>query len=1146
MKKKIVTKICSIALAGFIAVSSIPVSEAYATEIENVEDNNQEEQGTDAADDTKSAEKNQGVQEENKDDSENADNGDEAKDAGNDKTKDAAEETTEGTENTEATEETEKTEETETTEAAETEDTEATEETDNQENTEDTTNKDNVSTEGIDKAFQVMDINSMFSKGELTISDGSKVTAEYNKAADGLLVSGSKADMAGTVFTFAKEFDFSSGVVGRIDIDALAVKGNKIALDFYVDDNTTPVASIELCRQKRDKKWYSKNLATSIYDKKLTGKHKISFKVNQKDSEKTAGVVLRKITFVKTTIPVMYFDIDESEGTISSMNSDTSHDTECYGKVKIEVPDGYECEYGNEGVKTETYDLDYIRGRGNSTWWADKKPYKLKFDKKQNLFNMGKNKHWVLLADYYDPSHIRNKFTYWAGKNLDMDYTPECVYVDVVMNGEYYGSYLLSEQIRLDKNRVDLDNLEEETEPLEEPVITGGYLLGLEPYGDETDLSFMTTRGNSFLIESPSFEEFEDENAYAPLYNYISKYVQDTEDAIYGEDFKDAKGNSYDTYLDVDSAVKYWWMQDVSSNGDAMGSTSSYMYKERNGKLYYGPIWDFDFVAWGNNQFFEEEDAEYYDDLGWYYGQGFQVNNSQWYKKLFEDPEFANKIIKHWPNVKNVLTEAAKDGGQIDKYASEILYSMYYNNKVYGNNYTEEYNKYTFQDSVSQLKQWINKRIQWVDENLNQLEVKYYTAKFYNGKTLIDEKTYRQGYKVAFPEVPSKKGYVFAGWQVKFIDEETGKEVAVDVSPSYEIYSDDVFYAKWVKESKVVPVKQIILGYDNYKAKYYSEDFFEDENYLYIPYKLIGGDNVFSAIKWKTSDENILVPTSDGQFKIVGSGDVVVTAYSAANSKIKAQCKVHVVSFDDDDEGDDDDYIYDFNLNKKNVTLNYGDYAVITATPTPDTATGLQMNWQTENYELDYGQVGNKLVIKGNKAGKYQFVAVGLNENDALIGAKVIDITVNKKPIAVKDTIRKSGIKYSVLSVKGKKGTVKVTGLSDSKLKKVTIPSSIKIDNQTFDVVSIGDTAFNKNTKITSVTIGKNVSKIGKSSFSGAKNLKTIVINSTKLKDSKVGASAFKGINKKAVIKVPKKYLAKYKKFLTKKGISKYTTIKAI
>ena len=164
MKKKIVTKICSIALAGFIAVSSIPVSEAYATEIENVEDNNQEEQGTDAADDTKSAEKNQGVQEENKDDSENADNGDEAKDAGNDKTKDAAEETTEGTENTEATEETEKTEETETTEAAETEDTEATEETDNQENTEDTTNKDNVSTEGIDKAFQVMDINSMFSR----------------------------------------------------------------------------------------------------------------------------------------------------------------------------------------------------------------------------------------------------------------------------------------------------------------------------------------------------------------------------------------------------------------------------------------------------------------------------------------------------------------------------------------------------------------------------------------------------------------------------------------------------------------------------------------------------------------------------------------------------------------------------------------------------------------------------------------------------------------------------------------------------------------------------------------------------------------------------------------------------------------------
>ena len=101
--------------------------------------------------------------------------------------------------------------------------------------------------------------------------------------------------------------------------------------------------------------------------------------------------------------------------------------------MKVEIPNGYTCEYANakgktNNLKTETYSMEYIRGRGNSTWGTGKNPYKIKLDKKANLFNMGKNKHWVLLADYYDPSHIRNKITYWMGKKLGMAYTPECVY----------------------------------------------------------------------------------------------------------------------------------------------------------------------------------------------------------------------------------------------------------------------------------------------------------------------------------------------------------------------------------------------------------------------------------------------------------------------------------------------------------------------------------------------------------------------------------------------------------------------------------------------------------------------------------------------------------------------------------------------
>ena len=135
---------------------------------------------------------------------------------------------------------------------------------------------------------------------------------------------------------------------------------------------------------------------------------------------------------------------------------------------------------------------------------------------------MGKNKHWVLLADYYDPSHIRNKITYWMGKKLGMAYTPECVYVDVVMNGQYYGSYLLSEQVRVGNSRVDIDDLEADDESkaaTDEPTITGGYLLSMSPYKDEDGKIIHTKQGTDYLIERPSFEVYENEAQY----NYISK-----------------------------------------------------------------------------------------------------------------------------------------------------------------------------------------------------------------------------------------------------------------------------------------------------------------------------------------------------------------------------------------------------------------------------------------------------------------------------------------------------------------------------------------------------------------------------------------------------------------------------------------------
>lgn len=140
--------------------------------------------------------------------------------------------------------------------------------------------------------------------------------------------------------------------------------------------------------------------------------------------------------------------------------------------------------------------------------------------------------------------------------------------------------------------------------------------------------------------------------------------------------------------------------------------------------------------------------------------------------------------------------------------------------------------------------------------------------------------------------------------------------------------------------------------------------------------------------------------------------------------------------------------------------------------------------------------------------------------------------------------IKVGNLYYKVTKSDAKAGTVTVVKASSKSVKKVVIPSGIKISGYTFQVTAISAKAFLKNKKLTNVTIGANVKSIGKQAFKNCKKLKKITIKSAKLKKGSVGAGAFQGIVKKATIKVPKKKLKAYKKFLPKKGVGKKAKIK--
>ena len=156
-------------------------------------------------------------------------------------------------------------------------------------------------------------------------------------------------------------------------------------------------------------------------------------------------------------VPLVIVRVDESEdaissaqtddpehdyGTIADMNESEDHSVRCVGTVQVLVPEGFQGEYGSADVPADALELEYIRGRGNTTWQDsdDKKPYKIKLKKKADFFGMGENTEWALMANNMDQLLLENRITYWLASELGMPYTPQRIPADFVMVGSESGS----------------------------------------------------------------------------------------------------------------------------------------------------------------------------------------------------------------------------------------------------------------------------------------------------------------------------------------------------------------------------------------------------------------------------------------------------------------------------------------------------------------------------------------------------------------------------------------------------------------------------------------------------------------------------------------------------------------------------------
>ncbi|MBR3767424.1 MAG: CotH kinase family protein [Clostridia bacterium] len=305
----------------------------------------------------------------------------------------------------------------------------------------------------------------------------------------------------------------------------------------------------------------------------------------------------------------------DNSGTIyintESGNMDAVHNDKSYkepGEILILDENG-EVQY--DGV------LDYIKGRGNSTWTHPKKPYNIKLDKKTDLFGLGKDKSWCLLSNHSDSSLIKNRVVFDLARNLGVDFTTDSYNVNLYLNGEYAGLYLMTEKVDIGENRVDIFDLEGKTEEVNDkdledyPLggkqnssaksnikyaeipnnpsnITGGYLLETEKtnrYKNEVS-GFVTDRGQAIVVKNPEY-------ASKAQVEYISSFYQDFEDALYSGTGYNGKGKHYSYYMDMDSLARVYLLLEFTSNFDGC-SSSFFLYKDVDGKLKAGPAWDYD------------------------------------------------------------------------------------------------------------------------------------------------------------------------------------------------------------------------------------------------------------------------------------------------------------------------------------------------------------------------------------------------------------------------------------------------------------------------------------------------------------------------------------------------------------------------
>lgn len=338
-------------------------------------------------------------------------------------------------------------------------------------------------------------------------------------------------------------------------------------------------------------------------------------------------------------------------------------------------------------------------------------------NRNEPILGMPPENNWIMSAPWDDRTLIRNAVAYQVSRDMGR-YAPRTRFVELflhagsgpVTQAHYHGVYMLTERIKWDDNRVNIQKLTPQDNA--EPEITGGYILNFEA-GREYHIQ-STSRSTRFALVRPQIEDITWQQR-----NWIERYLGDLELALFGGNFRDPN-SGYAVYLDPESFVDHHLITETFKEMDGY-RLSTYMHKDRGGRLIMGPVWDYN-LSLGN--YTTTEGWNGHDPTGWYYTyvpESAYLNG--WYRRLFQDAAFQQRYRERWWELRRGAFATDHIVNMMHRLVDELGDAVDRNFErwpILGQDVWQWSREGfdTYEEEIDYMVDWIETRLAWIDTQM--------------------------------------------------------------------------------------------------------------------------------------------------------------------------------------------------------------------------------------------------------------------------------------------------------------------------------------------------------------------------------------------------------------------------------------------